>query len=131
MKKLMLSKDCILEKDCAAITKELMKGSFIIACDINEKKQIVLQNVFHYTAAKRLLEYYSLFPDEKNERRMLRLEMGIMITGCRDVYKDIYGIIEHGLVNFDTFIIDKHNNLYTEVVYDKYGGSMRPQEYKR
>ena len=127
MKKLVLSKDCILEKDCDAITKELMKGSFIIACDINEKKQIVLQNVFHYTAAKRLLEYYSLFPDEKNERRMLRLEIGIMITGCKDVYKDIYGLIEHASVDFDTFIIDRHNNLYTEVVYDKYGGSMRPQ----
>lgn len=127
MKKLVLSKECILEKDCDAITRELLKGSFIIACDINEKKQIVLQNVFHYTAAKRLLEYYSLFPDEKNERRMLRFEIGIMITGSKDVYDDIYELIKSGLVDFDTFIIDKHNNLYTEVVYDKYGGSMRPQ----
>lgn len=95
MKKLVLSKECILEKDCDAITRELLKGNFIIACDI-----------------------------EKNERRMLRFEIGIMITGSKDVYDDIYELIKSGLVDFDTFIIDKHNNLYTEVVYDKYGGSM-------
>lgn len=35
------------------------------------------------------------------------------------------GILEVDLNNFDLFVIDKYKNLYTETVYDKYGGSMK------
>lgn len=125
MKKLVVSQNCYVEKDSEAITRELMKGSFIIACDINEDGQTVLQNVFHYTADQGRIEYYSLFPDAKNERRLLRLEFAVMIVNKADIFNSIKDFIDAGYQQFDVFIIDKYNNLYTKTVYDKYGGSMQ------
>lgn len=125
MKKLEVSQNCYVEKDSEAITRELMKGSFIIACDINKDGQTVLQNVFHYTANQDRIEYYSLFPDAKNERRLLRLEFAVMIVNKADIFNSIKDFIDAGYQQFDVFIIDKYNNLYTKTVYDKYGGSMQ------
>lgn len=124
MKEFEISSDCMLEKSAKAIAKELMKGSFVIGCDY-KNEQLVLENVFHYTKNQRRMEIYTLFPDKHNEKRQLRLDAAFVMLGSKDILKDIMGILEVDLDNFDLFVIDKHKNLYTETVYDKYGGSMK------
>lgn len=124
MKGFEISPDCMLEKSAKAIANELLKGSFVIGCDY-KNKQLVLENVFHYTKSQRRMEIYTLFPDEYNEKRQLRLSAAFVMVGSKDILKDITGILEVDLNNFDLFVIDKYNNLYTEMVFDKYGGSMK------
>lgn len=124
MKGFEISPDCMLEKSAKAIANELLKGSFVIGCDY-KNKQLVLENVFHYTKSQRRMEIYTLFPDKYNEKRQLRLSAAFVMVGSKDILKDIIGILEVDLNNFDLFVIDKYNNLYTEIVYDKYGGSMK------
>ena len=124
MKDFEISQDCMLEKSARAIAKELMRGSFVIGCDYKDK-QLVLENVFHYTASQKRMEIYTLFPDKHNEKRQLRLDAVFVMLGSKDILKDIMGILEVDLDNFDLFVIDKYKNLYTETVYDKYGGSMK------
>lgn len=124
MKGFEISPDCMLEKSAKAIANELLKGSFVIGCDY-KNKQLVLENVFHYTKSQKRMEIYTLFPDKYNERRQLRLDATFVMLGSRDILKDIMGILEVDLNNFDLFVIDKYQNLYTETVYDKYGGSMK------
>lgn len=124
MKGFEISPECMLEKSSKAIANELLKGSFVIGCDY-KNKQLVLENVFHYTKSQRRMEIYTLFPDEYNEKRQLRLDAAFVMLESRDILKDIMGILEADLNNFDLFVIDKYKNLYTETVYDKYGGSMK------
>ena len=124
MKGFEISPDCMLEKSAKAIARELIKGSFVIGCDY-KNKQLVLENVFHYTKSQRRMEIYTLFLDKHNEKRQLRLDAAFVMLGSRDILKDIMGILEVDLNNFDLFVIDKYENLYTEEVYDKYGGSMK------
>lgn len=119
-----ISPDCILEKSAKSIADELLKGSFVVGCDYKDK-QLVLENEFHYTKAQKRMEIYTLFPDKYNEKRQLRLSVAFVVLGSKDTLKDIMGILEVDLNNFDLFVIDKYNNLYTETVYDKYGGSMK------
>lgn len=71
------------------------------------------------------MEIYTLFPDKYNEKRQLRFSTAFVMVGSKDILKDITDILEVDLNNFDLFVIDKYNNLYTETVYDKYGGSMK------
>lgn len=124
MKGFEISSDCMLEKSAKAIAKELLNGSFVIGCDY-KNKQLVLENVFHYTKSQRRMEIYTLFPDKYNEKRQLRLSAAFVMVGSKDILEDITGILEVDLNNFDLFVIDKYKNLYTETVYDKYGGSMK------
>ena len=124
MKGFEISPDCMLEKSAKAIANELLKGLFVIGCDY-KNKQLVLENVFHYTKSQRRMEIYTLFPDKHNEKRQLRLDAAFVMLGSKDILKDIMGILEVDLDNFDLFVIDKYKNLYTEIVYDKYGGSMK------
>lgn len=71
------------------------------------------------------MEIYTLFPNERNDKRQLRLDAAFVLLGSRDILKDIMGILEVDLKNFDLFVIDKYKNLYTETVYDKYGRSTK------
>lgn len=119
-----ISPDCMLEKSAKSIADELLKGSFVVGCDYRDK-QLVLENVFHYTKAQKRMEIYTLFPDKYNEKRQLRLSVAFVMLASKDFLKDIMGILEVDLNNFDLFVIDKYNNLYTQTVYDKYGGSMK------
>lgn len=79
-----ISTDCMIEKSAKAIAKELMKGSFVIGCDYKDK-QLVLQNVFHYTKSQKRMEIYTLYPDKHNEKRQLRLETAFVLLG-REIY---------------------------------------------
>lgn len=88
MKRFEISPDCMLEKSAKAIAKELIKGSLIIGCDY-KNKQLVLENVFHYTKSQRRMEIYTLFPDKYNEKRQLRLSVAFVMVGSKDVLKDI------------------------------------------
>ena len=124
MKGFELSPDCMLEKSAKAIAYELLKGAFVIGCDY-KNKQLVLENVFHYTKSQRRMEIYTLFPDKYNEKRQLRLSAAFVMVGSKDILEDITGILEVDINNFDLFVIDMYNNLYTETVFDKYGGSMK------
>lgn len=124
MREFEISPDCILEKSAKVIVNELLKGSFVIGCDY-KNKQLVLENVFHYTKSQKRMEIYTLFPDENNEKHQLRLDVAFVMLGNRDILNDIMGLLEVDLNNFDLFVIDKYKNLYTEIVYDKYGGSMK------
>ena len=71
------------------------------------------------------MEIYTLFPDEHNEKRQLRLENAVVFWTSNNVISDIMEILHMGINEYDLFIIDKYKNLYTEIVYDKYGGSMK------
>jgi len=71
------------------------------------------------------MEIYTLFPDEHNEKRQLRLENAVVFLTSNNVISDIMKILHMGINEYDLFIIDKYKNLYTEIVYDKYGGSMK------
>lgn len=124
MKGFEISPDCMLEKSANVIANELIKGSFVIGCDY-KNKQLILENVFHYTKTQKRMEIYTLFPDKYNEKRQLKLETALVFLGDGNILKDIMGILEVDLKNFDLFVIDKYQNLYTETVYDKYGGSMK------
>lgn len=124
MREFEISPDCMIEKSSKTIARELMKGSFVIGCDY-KNEQLVLENVFHYTKSQRRMEIYTLFPDKHNEKRQLRLDAAFVMLGSKDILKDIMGILEVDIDNFDLFVIDKYKNLYTEKVYDKYGGSMK------
>lgn len=53
MKGFEISPDCMLEKSEKLIANELLKGSFVVGCDYRDK-QLVLENVFHYTKAMKL-----------------------------------------------------------------------------
>ena len=122
MRKFELSPDCILEKTSKSIAKELLKGSFVVGCDY-KNKQLVLENVFHYTNSQRRFEVYTLFPNKDDTKRQLRLETAFIITQSNNIIKDIANILDIGVNGYDVFVIDKYNNLYTKIVYDKYGGS--------
>lgn len=124
MKGFEISPDCMLEKSANVIANELLKGAFVIGCDY-KNKQLVLENVFHYTKSQRRMEIYTLFQDKYNEKRQLRLSAAFVMVRSKDILEDITGILEVDLNNFDLFVIDRYQNLYTETVYDKYGGSMK------
>jgi len=119
-----ISPDCMLEKSSRAIAKELMRGSFVIGCDY-KNKQLVLENVFHYTESQRRIEIYTLFPDEYNEKRQLKLDTAFVLLNGKSILGEIMNVLNVGLNGYDLFVIDKYQNLYTETVYDKYGGSMK------
>lgn len=119
-----ISPDCMLEKSAKVIAEELLKGSFVIGCDYRNR-QLVLENVFHYTKSQKRMEIYTLFPDKYNEKRQLKLDTAFVMLRKRDILKDIIGIINSGLNEYDLFVIDKYKNLYTETVFDKYGGCMK------
>ena len=80
MKGFEISSDCMLEKSANVIAKELMKGSFVIGCDY-KNKQLILENVFHYTKTQKRMEIYTLFPDKYNEKRQLKLETAFVFWG--------------------------------------------------
>lgn len=124
MKGFEMSPDCMLERSVKAIANELMKGSFVIGCDYKDK-QLILQNVFHYTEKQRRVEIYTLFPDRNNTKRQLKLDTAFVCTDKSNMLQNIMDILKIGLNEYDLFVIDKYNNLYTETVYDKYGGSMK------
>lgn len=119
-----LSQDCMIEKSSKAIAKELLSGDFVIGCDYKDKV-MVLENVFHYTESQKRFEIYKLFPDYTNTRRQLKLDFAVVLKPNCDVVKTLEGILQMATAEYDLFISDKHNNLYTKIVYDKYGKSMK------
>lgn len=125
MKKFELSKDCILKKSSNAVAKELLKGAFVIGCDF-KNKQLVLENVFHYTDSEKRLEVYTLFPNKDDTKRQLKLETAfVLINQCDDILNAIIDILDIGINGYDILLIDKYQNLYTETVFGKYGRNMR------
>ena len=84
MKKFEVSPDCILEKSAKSVAQELLYGSFIVGCDY-ENKQLILENVFHYTSNQRRLEIDTLFPNEDNTKRLLKLDTAFVLMNCNVV----------------------------------------------
>lgn len=123
MKKFELSSDCILKKLSKSVAQELLKGSFVVGCDY-KNKQLILENVFHYTRGQRRLEVYTLFPNKENTKRQLKLETAFVFMDSKDIVDGIIEMLNLGINEYDLFIVDKYNNFDTERVYDKYGKSM-------
>ena len=123
MKKFELSPDCILKKLSRSVAQELLKGSFVVGCDY-KNKQLILENVFHYTRGQRRLEVYTLFPNKENTKRQLKLETAFVLMDSKDIVDGIIEMLNLGINEYDLFIVDKYNNFDTERVYDKYGKSM-------
>lgn len=123
MRKFELSPDCVLENSGTAIAKSLIKSSFIVGCDF-KNKELILENVFHYTCKEKRLEVYSLFPNEADTQRKLKLEMAMVFVDKKDIFSEIARIFTEMAKGYDVFIVDKYNNLYTDIVYDKYGETM-------
>lgn len=48
-----------------------------------------------------------------------------MLLDSKNILGEIMSVLNTGLNEYDLFVIDKYQNLYTETVYDKYGGSMK------
>lgn len=119
-----LTPDCVIAKSVKAIAHELLKGSFIIGCDY-KNKQLILENVFHYTESQKRLEIYKVFLDKTNTRRLLKLDTAFVLLTNGDVVPEMTNILQVGIEDYDLFVVDRHNNLYTAVVCDKYGKSMR------
>lgn len=119
-----VSPDCILEKSSKAIADEVLKGAFVIGCDY-KNKQLVLENVFHYTKTQKRMEIYTLFPDAHNEKRQLKLDTAFVFLDSKNILGEIMNVLNVGINRYDLFVIDKYQNLYTETVYDKYGRSMK------
>ena len=119
-----MSPDCMLENNSNSIANELLKGTFVIGCD-SINKELILQNVFHYSKKENRLEVYKLFPDKSNTRRNLQLDIAFVFVGKRNVLEEIIKILNISMNDYDFFVIDKYKNLYTKVVYDKYGKSMK------
>lgn len=119
-----ISSDCIIKKSSKTIAKELLKGSFVIGCDY-KNKQLALENVFHYEESKSMMGIYTLFSDTNNTKRQLRLDTAFVLSGNGNILKEIKNILNAGINDYELFVIDKYKNLYTETVYDQYGGSMK------
>lgn len=123
MREFEISPDCMIEKSADAIAKELLKGNFIVCCDYRNK-YLVLENVLHYTEKHRRFEVYTLFTDKTNTRRCLRLENAIVFVRDNDIPKMISGFVNARIKEYDLYVIDKYKNLYTDIIYDKYGENM-------
>lgn len=118
------SPDCVIAKSAKAIAKELLKGGFIVGCDY-KNKQLILENVFHYTRTSKRLEIYKLFQNNTNTRRQLKLDTAFVLLSNDDVVQEMTNILQVGIEDYDLFVADMYNNLYTVIAYDKYGKSMR------
>lgn len=125
MRKFKLSKDCVLEKSSKAIAEALLKGNFVIGCDI-KNKQLVLENVLHYSKNEKRFEVFTLFPNQDNTKRQLKLDTAIIFinTKQQDIPQELEKVLNLGVEGYDVFVIDKYDNLYTKIVYDKYGKTM-------
>lgn len=118
------SPDCVIAKLAKGIAQELLKGSFIVGCDY-KNKQLILENVFHYTESEKRLEIYKMFSDKTNIRRKLKLDIAFVLLTSGNVISAMTNILQTGIEDYDLFVVDRYSNLYTTTVYDKYGKGMR------
>ncbi len=116
MSQLKLSDDCILEKSAKVIVDQLLKGEYVIVADI--KPELLLQNVLHWNKRKKAFEVFTLLGDENSNQYNLRFENAICFGS--EIKKNLLMIINGSLPECDVFLVDKHNNLNTKVIYSKY-----------
>lgn len=116
MSQLKLSDDCILEKSAEKIVNELLSGNYVIVADL--KPEFLLQNVLHWNKRKKAFEIFTLLGDETNNQYNLRFENAICFGS--EIKNNLLMIINGSLPECDLFLIDKHNNLNTKVIYSKY-----------
>lgn len=116
MSQLKLSEDCILEKSAKVIVNELLNGEYVIVADT--KPEFLLQNVLHWNKRKKAFEIFTLLGDKTSNQYNLRFENAICFGS--DIKKNLIMIINGSLPECDVFLVDKHNNLNTKVIYSKY-----------
>lgn len=116
MSQLKVSDDCILEKSAKEIVNQLLNGNYVIVADL--KPEFLLQNVLHWNKRKNAFEVFTLIGDENSDQYNLRFENAICF-GC-EIKKHLLMIISGSLSECDLFLVDKHNNLNTKVIYSKY-----------
>lgn len=116
MSQLKLSEDCILEKSTKVIVNELLNGEYVIVADT--KPEFLLQNVLHWNKRKKAFEIFTLLDDKTSNQYNLKFENAICFGS--DIKKNLIMIINGSLPECDVFLVDKHNNLNTKVIYSKY-----------
>lgn len=109
--------DCVVEKSAKVIVDELLKGSYIIVADITP--EILLQNVLHWNTKKGAFEVFTLLGDDESEQYNLRFETAICFGS--EIKDNLLMLINGSLPECDLFLVDKHNNLNTKVIYSKHG----------
>ena len=124
MQKFEFTPSCIITKTPNALVSELLKGTFLIGCDL-KSDQLVLENVFHFTPHENRLEIFKLHEDTRTMKRNLELDIACVLPrnkyGVRELIKIMTGIME----GYDVFISDEYKNLNTDTVFDKYGQTMK------
>lgn len=116
MSQLKLSDDCILENSAKVIVNQLLNGEYVIVADL--KPEFLLQNVLHWNKRKKAFEVFTLIGDENSVQYNLRFENAICFGS--EIRKNLLMIINGSLPECDLFLVDKHNNLNTKVIYSKY-----------
>lgn len=117
MSQLKVSDDCILEKSAKEIVRQLLNGEYVIVADL--KPEFLLQNVLHWNKRKSAFEVFTLIGDENSLQYNLRFENAICFNS--EIRKNLLMIISGSLPECDLFLVDKHDNLNTRVIYSKYG----------
>lgn len=116
MSQLKVSDDCILEKSAKEIVNQLLNGEYVIVADL--KPEFLLQNVLRWNKRKHAFEVFTLIGDENSNQYNLRFENAICFGS--DIRKNLLRIISGSLPECELFLVDKHNNLNTRVIYSKY-----------
>ena len=117
MSQIKLSDDCILEKSAKVIVDKLLTGEYVIVADL--KPEFLLQNVLHWNKRKKAFEVFTLIGDKNSEQYNLRFENAICFGS--EIKKNLLMILNGSLPECDLFLVDKLNNLNTNVIYSKYG----------
>lgn len=117
MSQFKLSDDCILEKSAKVIVNQLLDGKYVIVADL--KPEFLLQNVLHWNKRKKAFEVFTLIGDKNSDQYNMRFENAICFGS--EIKKNLLMIISGSLPECDLFLVDKHDNLNTEVIYSKYG----------
>lgn len=117
MSQLKLSDDCILEKSAKVIANQLLDGEYVIVADL--KPEFLLQNILHWNKRKKAFEVFTLIGDQNCDQYNLRFENAICFGS--DIRKNLLLIISGSLPECDLFLVDKHKNLNTRVIYSKHG----------
>lgn len=118
MSQLNISDDCILEKSAKEIVSHLLNGEYVIVADL--KPEFLLQNVLHWNKRKQAFEVFTLISDKNSDQYNLRFEQAMYIGIGSEIKKSLLMIISDSLPECDLFLVDKHNNLNTKVIYSKY-----------
>ena len=119
------TEEAFIEPDADKLTEAVLAGNFIMCCDIEDitigKTNLV--TVYHYTPVQGQkidsFEIYNVF--EEDGKIKLRLENSLSGIGGLDKMV-IWKFMDQEKYKYDLFMVDREHLLYTDILYDRYGG---------